>query len=118
MGLDMTNYVLGASDSGIQTSLLWRYVLIQIWSFCAGRKTSCGGIFAYVCTEKLASVDYSAKHSFVQDWSLCVDTQKATSYLDHFCARKVGVLASIRNLDLKITFTKVFHAGLFVHLEI
>ena len=35
-----------------------RYVLIQIWSFCAGRKTSCGGIFAYVCTEKLAFVDY------------------------------------------------------------
>ena len=36
----------------------WRYVLIQIWSFCAGRKTSCGGIFAYVSTEKLAFVDY------------------------------------------------------------
>ena len=34
------------------------YVLIQIWSFCAGRKTSCGGMFAYVSTEKLAFVDY------------------------------------------------------------
>ena len=34
-----------------------RYVLIQIWSFCAGRKTSCSGIFAYVCTEKLSFVD-------------------------------------------------------------
>ena len=45
-------------------------------------------------------------------------TQKATSYLDHFCARKVGVFASIRNLDLKMKITKVFHAGLFLHLEI
>ena len=56
--------------------------MIQIWSFCAGRKTSCSGIFAYVCTEKLAFVDYlrtAQKNPFVQDWSLCVDTQKATS---------------------------------------
>ena len=52
-----------------------RYVLIQIWSFCAGRKTSCGGIFAYVCTEQLSFVDYL--NPFVQDSSLCVDTQKA-----------------------------------------
>ena len=36
-----------------------RHVLIQIWSFCVGRKTSTGGFFAYVCTaEKLAFVDY------------------------------------------------------------
>ena len=35
-----------------------RYVLIQIWSFCAGRKPSCGGFFAYVCIENLAFVDY------------------------------------------------------------
>ena len=50
-----------------------RYVLIQIWSFCAGRKTSCSGIFAYVCTEKLSFVDYlsiAQKKTFVQDWSL------------------------------------------------
>ena len=32
--------------------------MIQIWSFCAGRKPSCGGFFAYVCIEKLAFVDY------------------------------------------------------------
>ena len=25
---------------------------------CAGRKRSCDGFFAYVCTEKLAFVDY------------------------------------------------------------
>ena len=37
---------------------IMRYVLIQIWSFCAGRKTSCGEIFAYVSTENLAFVDY------------------------------------------------------------
>ena len=58
------------------------------------------------------------KNPFVQDWSLCVDTQKAISYLDHFCARKVGVFASIQNLDLKMKTIKVFHAGLFAHLEI
>ena len=58
------------------------------------------------------------KNPFVQDWSLCVDTQKATSYLDHFCARKVGVFAPIRNLDLKMKIIKVFHAGVFAHLEI
>ena len=40
----------------IQTA--WRYILIQIWSFCAGRKTSRSGMFAYVCTEKLAIMDY------------------------------------------------------------
>ena len=45
-------------------------------------------------------------------------SQKAISYLDHFCARKVGVFASYRNLDLKMNITKVFHAGLFAHLEI
>ena len=96
-----------------------RYVLIQIWSFCAGRKTSCSGILAYVCTGKLAFVDYlrTAQNPFVQDWSLCVDTQKTISYLDHF-SRKVGVFASIRNLDLKMKIIKVFHAGLFTHLEI
>ena len=95
--------------------------MIQIWSFCAGRKTSCSGIFAFVCTEKLAFVDYlctAQKNPFVQDWSLCVDTQKAISYLDHFCARKVGVFASIRNLDLKMKMINVFHAGLFANLEI
>ena len=58
------------------------------------------------------------KNPFVQDWSLCVDTQKAISYLGHFCARKVGVFASIRNLDLKMKIIKVFHAGLFANLEI
>ena len=58
------------------------------------------------------------KNTFEQDWSLCVDTQKAVSYLDHFCARIVGVFASIRNLDLKMKIIKVFHAGLFAHLEI
>ena len=81
-----------------------RYILIKIWSFCTGRKTSCGGFFAYMCTEKLALVDYlrtAQKNPLVQDWSLCVDTQKATSYLDHFCTRKVGVFGFIRNLDLK-----------------
>ena len=70
-----------------------RYVLIQIWSVCVGRKTSTGGFFAYVCTEKLAFVDCrrtAPKNPLIQDWSLCVDTQKATSYLDHLCARKVG----------------------------
>ena len=95
--------------------------MIQIWSFCAGRKTSCRGIFAYVCTEKLYFVDYlrtALKNPFVQDWSYCVDTQKAISYLDHFCARKVGVFASNRNLDLKMKIIKFFHAGLFAHLEI
>ena len=61
---------------------------------------------------------YSAKNPFVQDWSLCVDTQKTISYLDHFCARKVGVFASIRNLDTKMKMIKVFHAGSFAHLEI
>ena len=61
---------------------------------------------------------YSAKNPFVQDWSLCVDTQKAIIYLDHFCARKVGVFASIRNLVLKMKIIKVLHAGLFAHLEI
>ena len=61
---------------------------------------------------------YSAKNPFVQDWSLCVDTQKAICYLDHFCARKVGVFASIRNRDLKMKIIKVFLAGLFAHLEI
>ena len=25
-----------------------RYLLIQIWSFCAGRKKSYGGVFAYI----------------------------------------------------------------------
>ena len=35
-----------------------RYVLIQIWSFCAGRKPSCGRFFAHVCIEKIAFVDY------------------------------------------------------------
>ena len=49
---------------------------------------------------------------------MCIDMQKAISYLDHFCARKVGVFASIRNLDLKMKIIKVFHAGLFAHLEI
>ena len=49
------------------------------------------------------------KNPFVQDWSLCVDTQKTISYLDHFCARKVGVFASIRNRDLKIKIIKVYH---------
>ena len=95
--------------------------MIQIWSFFAGRKTSCGGIFAYVSTEKLAFVDYlrtAQKNPFVQDWSLCVDTQKATSYLDHFCAHKVGVFAPIRNLDFKMKIIKAFHAGVFAHLEI
>ena len=58
------------------------------------------------------------KNPFVQDWSLCVDTQRATNYLDHFCARKVGVFAPIRNLDLKMKIIKVFHAGVFAHLEI
>ena len=58
------------------------------------------------------------KNPFVQDWRLCVDTQKATSSLDHFCARKVGVFASLRNLDLKMKIIKVFQAGLFAHLEI
>ena len=56
------------------------------------------------------------KNQFVQDWSLCVDTQKAINYLDHFCVRKVGVFASYRNLDLKMKIIKVFHAGLFAHL--
>ena len=42
-----------------QCDLSLRYVLIQIWSFCAGRKPSCGGLFAYVCIEKLAFVDNS-----------------------------------------------------------
>ena len=100
----------------------WRYVLIQIWSFCVGRKTSCTGIFAYVCTEKLAFVDYLR----AAQKSICTGLEfvrryaevKAISYLDHFCARKVGVFASIRNLDLKMKITKVFHAGLFAHLEI
>ena len=81
-----------------------RYVLIQIWSFCVGHKTSTGGFFAYVCTEKLAFVDYmrtAPKNPLIRDRSLCVDTQKATSYLDHFCARKIGVFAFKRNLDLK-----------------
>ena len=32
--------------------------MIQIWSFCAGRKPSHGGFFAYVCIEKFAFVDY------------------------------------------------------------
>ena len=58
------------------------------------------------------------KNPFVQDWSLCIDTQNAISFLDHFCARKVGVFASIRNLDLKMKIIKVFHAGLFANLEI
>ena len=85
-----------------------RYVLIQIWSFCVGRKTSTGGFFAYVCTDRLAFVDYmrtAPKNPLIQDWSLFVDTQKAISYLDHFCARKVGVFAFIRNLDLKMKIT-------------
>ena len=58
------------------------------------------------------------QNPFVQDCSLCVDTQKAISYLDRFCARKVGVFASIQNLDLKMKIIKVFLAGLFAHLEI
>ena len=58
------------------------------------------------------------KNPFVQDWSLWVDTQKAISYLDHFCARKVGVFASYRNLDLKMKIIEVFTVGLFAHLEI
>ena len=82
--------------------------MIQNWSFCAGRKTSCGGIFAYVCTEKDAFVDYLRTAQKVHLYS----------YLDHFCARKVGVLAPIQNLGLKMKITKVFHAGLFAHLEI
>ena len=51
------------------------------------------------------------KNPFVQDWSLCLDTQKTISYLDHFCARKVGVFASIQNLDLKMKIIKVFHCA-------
>ena len=35
-----------------------RYGLLQIWSFCAGPKPSCGGFFAHTCIEKLAFVDY------------------------------------------------------------
>ena len=58
------------------------------------------------------------KNPFVQEWSLCVDTQNSISYLDHFWAREFGVFASIRNLALKMTIIKVFHAGLFAHLEI
>ena len=46
------------TEAATTTEEIWRYVLIQIWSFCAGRKTSCSGIFAYVCTEKLSFVDY------------------------------------------------------------
>ena len=61
---------------------------------------------------------HCAKNPFVQDWSLCVDTQKAISYLDNFFTRKIGVFASIRNLDLKMKIFKIFHAGLFAHLKI
>ena len=57
------------------------------------------------------------KNRFVLDWSLCIDTQKTINYLDHFCARKVGVFASIQNRDLKMKIIKVFHAGLFAHLR-
>ena len=41
-----------------------------------------------MCIEKFASVDYlrtAQKIHQVQDWSLNIDTRKATSYLDHFC---------------------------------
>ena len=61
---------------------LGRYVLIQIWSFCGRRKPSCGASFAYV--------DYlstAQKIHYAHDWRLWVDTRKATSYFDHFCAR-------------------------------
>ena len=65
-------------------------------------------------------------------WIICVQRKKSIctglefvrryaetiSYLDHFCARKVGVFASIRNLDIKMKIIKVFHAGLFAHLEV
>ena len=73
-----------------------------------------------MCTEKLAFVDYlrTAQKSICTGLEFCVDTQKAISYLGHFCARKVGVFASIRNLDLKMKIIKVFHAGLFANLEI
>ena len=65
-----------------------------------------------MCTEKLAFVDYlrAAQKKHWYRIGVCVDTQKATSYLVHLCARKVGVFASIRNLDLKMKITKVFHA--------
>ena len=67
-------------------------------------------------TEKLAFMDYLR----TAQKSICtgLDTQKAISFLDHFCARKVGVFASMRNLDLKMKIIKVFHAGLFANLEI
>ena len=84
-----------------QNILWWNFCLCFHWKACFR------GLSAY-----------SAKNPFVQDWSLCVDTQKGTSYLDHFCARKVGVFAPIRNLDLIMKIIKVFHAGVFAHLEI
>ena len=74
-----------------------------------------------MCTEKLSFVDYlrTAQKSICTGLEfLCVDTQKAISYSDHFCALKIGVFASIRNLDLKMKIIKVVHAGLFAHLEI
>ena len=37
---------------------------------------------------------------------MCVDTRKATSYLDHFCARKVEVFAFF-DLKMKITCWRI-----------
>ena len=60
--------------------------MIQIWSFCAGRKTSRGGYFAYVCTEKLAFVDYMRK------------AQKIHCYRIGVCAYIRGRLHAIWNI--------------------
>ena len=78
-------------------------------SVCLFRASCCCGVFSFdtreVCIDpnleflcKAQTIlwwifclcglyEYSAKIHYVHDWSLWVDTHKATSYLDHFCAR-------------------------------
>ena len=56
-------------------------------------KSRVGGLGLILMPDILNKSEKRAKNPLVQDRSLCLDTWKATSYLDHFCTRKVGVFA-------------------------